>query len=99
LIEGDSSHLGARQIDHHPRFPIAAMQPTSKASITDSKSPVTITLQQDDRNVDRGEIEALNPPPHSSGVRRDLKRRHINMIAIAGMIVSSYSPHRTIRCH
>lgn len=34
----------------------------------------------------QGDVEAMHSPVGETAVRRDLKRRHINMIAIAGMI-------------
>lgn len=39
-----------------------------------------------------GDIEAFSTRPHQAAVKKDLKRRHINMISIAGMIVRTRRP-------
>lgn len=41
--------------------------------------------------ADHGDIEAFSTSTHQAAVRKDLKRRHINMISIAGMIVRTKS--------
>lgn len=38
--------------------------------------------------VDSGSGQSASIPGDGEGIRRDLESRHINMIAIAGMIVS-----------
>lgn len=55
----------------------------------DDKAPkmgISGTVVEADAAV-RGDIEALPSGTNQAGVKRDLKRRHINMIALAGMIV------------
>jgi amino acid transporter len=54
----------------------------------DSKAP-DMGVATSDYGVDnerQGEIESITPRNGSNAVKRDLQRRHINMIAIAGMI-------------
>ncbi|KAF2166032.1 hypothetical protein M409DRAFT_66925 [Zasmidium cellare ATCC 36951] len=54
----------------------------------DDKAPkmgISGTVVEADAAV-RGDIEALPLGTNQAGVKRDLKRRHINMIALAGMI-------------
>lgn len=41
--------------------------------------------------VDTGSGQSASIPGDGEGIRRDLESRHINMIAIAGMIVSLLS--------
>ncbi|USW58099.1 Putative amino acid permease/ SLC12A domain-containing protein [Septoria linicola] len=50
-----------------------------------SKSPA-MDIQANDDKVERGEVLPVSTRHHDNGLRRDLKRRHINMIAIAGTI-------------
>lgn len=52
-----------------------------------SKSPA-MDIQANEDKVERGEVLLVSASNDDNGLRRDLKRRHINMIAIAGMIVS-----------
>jgi amino acid transporter len=54
----------------------------------DSKAP-DMGVANSDYGIDNerhGEIESITPRNGSNAVKRDLQRRHINMIAIAGMI-------------
>ncbi|CAO2658293.1 Nn.00g060160.m01.CDS01 [Neocucurbitaria sp. VM-36] len=52
----------------------------------DDKSPNMGVANSEDGNAGHGEIESITPRNDSNAVKRDLQRRHINMIAIAGMI-------------
>lgn len=59
----------------------------------DTKTPAT-GVDNVGSDIMRGDVESLRNNEASTGVRRDLQRRHINMIAIAGMIVSPYHQSR-----
>ena len=48
-----------------------------------AEPPVDIDIAMDEHDADD------YVPPPTTGIKRDLRRRHINMISIAGMIVSS----------
>lgn len=57
--------------------------------MVDDKSPktgISTPIVEADA-ADQGDIEAFSSRPQQAAVRKDLKRRHINMISIAGMIV------------
>lgn len=64
--------------------------PETMGSLPD-KSPA-MDVQADDNKAERGEILLLPTTHNDNGLKRDLKRRHINMIAIAGMIVRAEAP-------
>lgn len=55
---------------------------------TEIKAP-TIDIATTPSDVQRGDVESCNRHAMQTEVKRDLQRRHINMIAIAGMIVST----------
>lgn len=49
-------------------------------------TPIIDVEQEAEQNAETNEM------PGPAGLRRDLRARHINMITIAGMIVSSLTP-------
>lgn len=57
----------------------------SKLSFTNAKS---VEMGQADRTISEGNGVEVGGVAATSTIKRDLRRRHINMIAIAGMIVS-----------